>query len=57
MGREADLDAQRGDGLESIQERKGGCAVVKAKKSRGGYFISEGDAFTPLLGRGQEMPH
>lgn len=57
MGREVDLDMQCRDGLESIQERKGGCAVVKAKKSRGGYFISEGDAFTPLLGRGQEMPH
>lgn len=52
-GREVDLDTQCGDGLESVQERKGG----KAKKSRGGYFISEGDAFTPLLGRSQEMPH
>lgn len=53
MGREVDLDTQFEDGLESTQERKGGCIVVKAKKSRGAYFISKSDSFTPPLGGGQ----
>lgn len=53
MSREVDLDTQCRDDLESTQEGKGGCTVVKAKKSRGAYFISKGDSFTPPLGGGQ----